>query len=54
MRTRLLLPIFLSLFIFLDAQGQDNGNPVLTELDRAIEATPKYDADKLKSIEQFK
>jgi Domain of unknown function (DUF6377) len=52
-RTRL-LPIFLSLFIFLDAQGQDNGNPLLIELDRAIEATPKYDADKLKSIEQFK
>jgi tetratricopeptide (TPR) repeat protein len=49
-----LLPILLSLFFFLDAPAQDNGNPLLTQLDHAIEATPKYDADKLRSIEQFK
>lgn len=53
MHTRL-LPILLCLVFSLRASSQDNTRPLLHDLDQAILATPRYDADKLNTIGQLK
>jgi hypothetical protein len=49
--TTRMLPILFCLTFSLNARCQDS---LLKQLDRAIEAAPKYDADKLGSIDQLK
>jgi hypothetical protein len=49
-----LLPILLCLVFSLRASSQDNTGPLLHDLDQAIEASPRYDADKLNTIGQLK
>ena len=49
-----IFPILLCLLFSLSALCQDNTANPLHELDQAIEASPKYDADKLTSISQLK
>ena len=49
-----MLPIFLWLTFSLNARSQDPLGHRLSELDRAIEASPTYDAAKLSSIEKLR